>query len=359
MVPHYGPQNGRSSRAEVLSLGCKKYTEDSTYSSMSTSSRGDGSSSVYSEHSLDIPVTNRKLDNIYGQVSLSVTYRERENQRTGQLIIYLKEAQELPSRLYGGIIDPYLIVQIYKNRGRKRSTKDLYVPIFEYRTSTKRKSQHPLFNETVVVNIPKSELEESLVKVSVFDDEKIVNDTNLGEISVPIRNLHLTDHSGEQIHVLDLLEPKQSNGEILFGLSFLPTVERLTFTIVKANSLRVVSDSVVNFAPYIRILLFHNGKFHKKRKTTCRYGSDCPSYNESLTFDLPSSEMENVMFVLIVTHRNNTPSNQTPSKLIDYNRDHHVGKVVIGPRASGSTFCHWLAMKQSLRKQVTQWHTLN
>ncbi|XP_076370146.1 synaptotagmin-5-like [Tachypleus tridentatus] len=359
MVPHYGSQNGRSSDDELLGLGSKKYTEKSTYSSMSTSSRGDDTLSFYSKCSSDISVANRNVDNTCGQVSLSVTYRERENETTGQLIIYLKEAQALPPRLYGGIIDPYLVVQLFENRGRKRSKRGFFVPIFEYRTSTKRKSQHPLFEETVVVTIPKAKLEDSIVKIAVFDDEKIMNDTNLGEISVPIGNLHLADHSGEQIHVLDLLEPQQGNGEILFGLSFLPTVERLTFTIVKGNNLRVVSDSMENFAPYIRILLFHNGKLYKKRKTTCRYGSDCPSYNESLTFDLPSSEIENVMFVLIVTHRKITSSRETSSRLTDFNREHHVGKVVIGPRASGSAFCHWLAMKQSLRKQVTQWHTLN
>ncbi|XP_076324031.1 synaptotagmin-A-like [Tachypleus tridentatus] len=334
----------------------RKYTEDSTYSSMSGSSRGDGTISLYSELSFDIPLTNEDMEASYGQVVFSIVYKQQQNRSEGQLILYLKEAQDLPSRIYGGIIDPYLLVQIIKDRGHKRRTKGRSFPYYEFRSGTKRKSQHPLFRETVIVNMLSSQLKDYILRIAVVDEEKIVNDTVLGEISIPLQEFHLEEN---HVHVLDLLEPKQDNGEILFGLSYLPTAERLTFTIVKGSNLRVVTDDLETFAPYVRVLLFHNGKMLKKRKTSSRLGSECPSYNESLTFDLPLLEMENVMFIVAVSHRDTTLNYKNSSSPKSIKRDKHVGKIVIGPRARGSAFYHWLAMKQSPRKQVTQWHTIH
>ncbi|XP_022244531.1 synaptotagmin-1-like isoform X2 [Limulus polyphemus] len=357
VAPHYGLQSNRSSRVTSESIaGRKKYTEDSTYSSMSASSRGDGTISLYSELSLDIPIPNEDMEANYGQVVFSVVYRQQQNQNEGQLILYLKEAQDLPSRIYGGIIDPYLLVQIIKDRGHKRRIKGRSVPYYEFRSSTKRKSQHPLFRETVIVNMLSSQLKDYVLRIAVVDEEKIVNDTILGEISIPLREFHLEEN---HVHVLDLLEPKQDNGDILFGLSYLPTAERLTFTVVKGNNFRVVTDDVDTFAPYVRVLLFHNGKMLKKRKTSSRLGTECPSYNESLTFDVPLLEMENVMFIVAVSHRDTTLNYKHSTSPKPVKRDKHVGKVVIGPHARGSAFHHWLAMKKSPRKQVTQWHTIH
>lgn len=42
----------------------------------------------------------------------------------------------------------------------------------------------------------------------------------------------------------------QENGEILFGLSYLPTAERLSFSLTKAHNLKVPTDELENFGMY-------------------------------------------------------------------------------------------------------------
>lgn len=116
----------------------RKHREDSTYSSMSTSSRGDASISTYSEASVDMPTVDGEEIN-YGQVSFSLHYNTVDKEGVGQLIIVLKEAQDLPPRLYGGTCDPYLTVQIYRSKGRRRWSKNSLVSLYEFKTTTKKK----------------------------------------------------------------------------------------------------------------------------------------------------------------------------------------------------------------------------
>lgn len=336
----------------------RKHREDSTYSSMSTSSRGDASISTYSEASVDMPTVDGEEIN-YGQVSFSLHYNTVDKEGVGQLIIVLKEAQDLPPRLYGGTCDPYLTVQIYRSKGRRRWSKNSLVSLYEFKTTTKKKTQHPLFKERFAMDIMKNDIKDCWIKISVFDEEKLANDTELGQVIVNLADL---ENSKEQTHTIDLAEPKQDNGEILFGLSYLPTAERLTFNVIKANNLHLVTEDQESFTPYVRIILLHNGKLLKKRKTLVKPGTLFPIYNESLTFDIPPSQLDHVAFIIVVTHRDpqdgSISSPESPTSPNSTKKNRYIGKVVIGSCVRGSALHHWNAMKQSPRKQVTQWHTL-
>lgn len=111
----------------------------------------------------------------------------------------------------------------------------------------------------------------------------------------------------------------------------------------------------------MRVLLFHSGKLRKKKKTAAQHATLCPVYNESLTFDVPQSELDNVVFLVVVSHRDpaqTVSSPDSPTTPVAGAPQQHVGKVVVGACGRGSVLHHWNAMKQSPRKQVTQWHTL-
>ncbi|XP_076333486.1 synaptotagmin-5-like [Tachypleus tridentatus] len=365
-APHYSIKAGKLPfTPEVVHNGTvkKHNTDDSNYGSMSSNSKGDATVSLYSEPSLDMSTFIGEEATNYGHIIFAVRYKVMEDRVGGQLVLTVKEVQELFSRAYGGSCDPYVVVQIFKEKGWRRTSKRHYLPLYEFRTKTWKKTQHPLFRESFAAELSKAELKDCTLRFCVFDDDRFANDTNLGEITIPLRELNMAMNGEEVLHSLDLKHSKDDNGEILFGLSYLPTAERLTFNIVKANNLHSITEDIESFAPYVRVLLIHNGKLLKKKKTSSRPGTTCPSFNESLTFDIPSTEIENIVFLIVVSHRDpqdgsvsSPESPTTPSG--STKRDRHVGKVFIGSCIRGSALHHWLAMKHAPRKQVTQWHTL-
>ncbi|XP_035210283.1 synaptotagmin-A-like [Stegodyphus dumicola] len=348
---HGGGKNGRK-------------REDSTYSSMSSSSQGNATVSNYSEPSIDAPISDNEQDVNYGQVTFSVWCRMPDGANLGELIVVLKEAQDLPPRSYGGTCDPYLILQLFRDKGRKRWSKSSSSMLYEFRTTSKKKTQHPIFKETFIMEVSKSDLREDSLKISVFDDEKYANDSELGEVTIPLRELPFSRNGEENITTLNFLEPRKENGDILFGLSYLPTAERLTFNLVKAHNLRITADNIETFAPFIRVLLMQNGKLLKKKKTTSRHSTTNPVFNESLTFDVPPAQLDHVIFLIVASHRDpqdeslSSPDSPTsPPNSSGARKSRHIGKVVIGSSVKGLALNHWKAMKQSPRKQVTQWHT--
>lgn len=109
----------------------------------------------------------------------------------------------------------------------------------------------------------------------------------------------------------------------------------------------------------------HNGKLLKKKKTTSRPGAASPVFNETLTFDVPPTQLDHVIFLVVVSHRDPSDENvsspdspTSPPNNSGAKKSRHIGKVVIGSSVKGTALNHWKAMKQSPRKQVTQWHTL-
>ncbi|UYV80366.1 hypothetical protein LAZ67_18002702 [Cordylochernes scorpioides] len=384
---------------EAVPPAPRKHREDSTYSSMSTSSRGDGSVSAHEVHDshgvyqsevpLDTPPASNEPDINYGQITFSATYREPESS-PGELVLVIKdfgprtissqyslnlptnqgplryevdtgnrakEAQDLPPRLYGGACDPYIAVSVGKDRGRKRWSRGAST-LYEFRTTTKRRTQHPLFKETFLMELGRQDLKDCRLRVSAFDDERLANDTELGQLSSPLRDLDIGPEPS--IFTLDFGEPKQERGELLFGMSYLPTAERLTFSIVKANNLKPVTETVEAFAPCVRILLLLHGKLVKKKKTSSKLGTTCPVYNETLTFDIPPSQLDNVTLVLVASHREPAApaSPDSPTSPPNGKKARHVGKVVVGAHSRGIASHHWNVMRQTPRKLVTQWHTL-
>ncbi|XP_075530409.1 synaptotagmin-1-like isoform X3 [Dermacentor variabilis] len=372
---------------------------DSTYSSMSTaSSRGEAS--VYrqqrtgfracngcsqSDNSADVAGSVEGQDDappMLGKVTIllrfqaaSPTVSTTQGFPPGKLFVTIREAQNLPPKPHGVVCDPYISCKVIKGRIKKprRGSTGLRRPsciglgssghcLGQYQTQTKRKTQSPLYNETFSLDLARGELKDSSLYLALFDMDKCSNDTEVGEVIVPLKEVDkLVEDPSEHMLELELKEPKQYKGEILFGLSYLPTAERLTFTIMKASNLTSPMNNLESFYPCVRVLLFHSGKLRKKKKTASQHATLCPVYNESLTFDVPQAELDNVVFLVVVSHRDpaqTVSSPDSPTTPVAGAPQQHVGKVVVGACGRGSVLHHWNAMKQSPRKQVTQWHTL-
>lgn len=108
-----------------------------------------------------------------------------------------------------------------------------------------------------------------------------------------------------------------------------------------------------------------NGKLLKKKKTSSRQATTSPVFNEMLTFDVPPAQLDHIVFLVVASHRDpqdqsisSPDSPTTPPNNSGVRKSRHIGKVVIGSSVKGLALNHWKAMKQSPRKQVTQWHIL-
>lgn len=379
-----GATGGVGGSIVLLPFVRSRAARDSTYSSMSTaSSRGEAS--VYSDNSGDVVGSVEGLEEappMLGKVTIllrfqasSPTVSSSQGFPAGKLFVTIREAQNLPQKPQGVVCDPYITCKVIKGRIKKprRGSAGLRRPscislgstghcLGQYQTQTKRKTQSPLYNETFSLDLAGGELKDSSLYLALYDMDKCSNDTEVGEVIVPLKEVDkLVEDPSEHMLELELKEPKQYKGEILFGLSYLPTAERLTFTIMKASNLTSPMNNLESFYPCVRVLLFHSGKLRKKKKTAAQHATLCPVYNESLTFDVPQTELDNVVFLVVVSHRDpaqTVSSPESPTTPVAGAPQQHVGKVVVGACGRGSVLHHWNAMKQSPRKQVTQWHTL-
>lgn len=84
------------------------------------------------------------------------------------------------------------------------------------------------------------------------------------------------------------------------------------------------------------------GKRLKKKKTSVMKNTLHPVYNESMLFDIPQDQIEQVDMVV---------------KVIDYDRvgsNELIGCIGIGPSFNGVGRDHWYRMLENPRKPITQ-----
>lgn len=129
----------------------------------------------------------------------------------------LQEAEYLPPRSYGGACDPYLILQLFRDKGRKRWSKSNSSTLYEFRTSSKKKSQHPIFKERFVMEVSRADLREDSIRISVYDDEKYANDSQLGEMTIPLRELNFGRNGEENTTTLEFQEPRKVSHKPFFN----------------------------------------------------------------------------------------------------------------------------------------------
>jgi hypothetical protein len=90
------------------------------------------------------------------------------------------------------------------------------------------------------------------------------------------------------------------------------------------------------------VTLVSRGKRIKKKKTSVMKNTLHPVYNESMLFDIPQDQVEQVDMVV---------------KVIDYDRvgsNELIGCIGIGPSFSGIGRDHWYRMLENPRKPMTQ-----
>uniref|UniRef100_A0A0P4WAH9 C2 domain-containing protein n=1 Tax=Scylla olivacea TaxID=85551 RepID=A0A0P4WAH9_SCYOL len=390
---HISPQHGiQESHTLLGSLSSKR---DSTYSSMSEySGRTSPTNSCRSSvgDSVGSGVGSPVGGEAQGHLSFGLQYVVTSPEAaTGKLIITVLEAKSLAGREYlGNTCDPYVKVVVWRERRSLRKKKS--PPLHVFRTRTVRHTQDPVYHQSFVMEVTKADLKELVVKLVAMDSDKWASPTTVGEVTQPLRDIkNLASLDQRTTLNYFLAPPKLELGEVLFGLSYLPTAQRLSVSVIKAQNLKYcnVVDDLSDFCPYIRVLLISGtGRVLKKKKTTWRSASASPIWNETLIFDLAQNQVEHVTFLLVLCTRPQqlmststpgdpslqssetvpheyltplAPPDPSASPILDHpkKQDRYLGKLALGCHVkSEEQRQHWLAVIGSPRKVVSQWHAL-
>jgi len=296
-----------SERADALA---GRLRTDSTYSSMSsstdTSSVRSAAASVSSSslpESLSPPPQEKPGLPALSFSLLATTIPESP---TVKLAIAVESATDLPARDYGAHCDPWVSVTIIRDRKSLRRRPP--VPLAGFRTKTIRHAHNPFYSQTFVADVQREDLKDVCVRFCVIDQDRHCGPVEIGSTSVTLKEAKQTGPDPDKFSSSQILNPpKKDCGQIHFGLSYLPTAQRLSFNIAKATNLKPEKDDkneddTTN--PYVRILMFNgSGRLVKKKKTTVKVNTREPVFNETLNFEVAAGQLDAARFLLTLCSR--------------------------------------------------------
>ncbi|XP_017552954.1 synaptotagmin Va isoform X1 [Pygocentrus nattereri] len=271
-----------------------------------------------------------KEQEFFGKLEYTLDYNFTDN----QLIVGVLQAQDLPAMDIGGTSDPYVKVYMLPDKKKK------------FETKVQRKNLCPVFNETFIFKIPFNDLAGQTLVLQVFDFDRFGKHDVIGEIKIPMNSIDL----GQPIHEWkDLVggekEEQEKLGDICISLRYVPTSGKLTVCVMEAKNLKKMDVGGLS-DPFVKVVLQHNGKRLKKKKTTVKQNTLNPYFNESFSFEIPFAQIQKIQVLITVYDYDKLGSNDA------------IGKCWIGYGASGVGLRHWSDMLANPRRPVAQWHTL-
>lgn len=321
---------------------------------------------------IDKQKNDKKVKEFPTELTISLQYLPPcDNIITGKLIIGIEALSGLPPKQYNGTLEPYVALNIMKQSWSHRKRQKLH----SFRTRSIRHTASPIYKETfAIANVKQQEAKEWILDITAYDHDRYANHTELSSLKISLKDMKNIFYSPE-IHLFNYrMKPSyQEFGNILLAIKYLPTAERLTITIIKLRNVKFTSvvSNINKFNPYVRVLMLNGktGKKIKKRKTKFLRAVMQPEFNETLTFDLPITQLDMVQFLIVLCNKI-LPEGST--NIVDHTSDSEdsvssfrnsanisIGKVALGKGVRGSTErLHWFSVLQNPRKSVNVWHTL-
>lgn len=266
----------------------------------------------------------------FGKLEFTLDYSFTDN----QLVVGILQAQDLAAMDMGGTSDPYVKVYMLPDKKKK------------FETKVQRKNLCPVFNETFSFKIAYNDLGGQTLVLQVFDFDRFGKHDVIGEVKIPMNSVDL----GQPLHEWrDLVggekEEQEKLGDICISLRYVPTAGKLTVNVMEAKNLKKMDVGGLS-DPFVKVVLQHNGKRLKKKKTSVKQNTLNPYFNESFSFEIPFSQIQKVQVLITVYDYDKLGSNDA------------IGKCFIGFGATGVGLRHWSDMLANPRRPVAQWHTL-
>ncbi|XP_013782893.1 synaptotagmin-5-like isoform X2 [Limulus polyphemus] len=270
-------------------------------------------------------------NNSQGSLQFSVSY----NTQFSLLCVRLIQIRDLIPRDFSGTADPYAKVWLLPDIRDVR------------KSSVRRKTLNPHFEEDFVFDVPPAELRERTLEILIYDYDQYSRHVCMGKVQLPLDRIEFTEKTTlwKGITICEAADDQPDLGDLMFSLGYLPSAERLTVVILKARNLVSADERKKISDPYVKVSLHHGGKRYKKKKTTTQRGTLNPIFNEALTFNVTREMLRSATLEFSVMNDNILSQKE------------NLGSVVIGPHSKGDEAAHFRDMIVS-RSAVAMWHSL-
>ncbi|XP_064629150.1 synaptotagmin-6-like isoform X2 [Lineus longissimus] len=256
---------------------------------------------------------------------------------TSDLVVHVIEAQDLPPVDTAGLSDPYVKLVLSPEIDTKLR-----------QTSLKRRTINPVFDEYFKFPVTFEDLADRTISFFIYNYDKFSRHDVIGCVSLDLAQVDVSTSLEIWSDVQKHEQTESDLGELLVSLSYLPSAERLTVVIMKAQDLKMAEMATASSSsdPFVRVSLSVNGKKIKKKKTAVRKNTRNPVWNEALVFNVPAEMLPRVALEIAV---------------MDYDLLGHnelVGMCVISQEGLSAGAKHWTDMTGNFRKAIAMWHSL-
>jgi len=289
--------NEKTDHSILSRLSSSRSRTDSTYSSMSSGRTSPSSSCPPEEVS-----RKSKLSLSPPALSFSLLASISPDSSLAKLVIAVESATDLPGRDYGAHCDPWVSVTVLKDRRSLRRRPPL--PLAFFRTKTIRHAHNPFYSQTFVTDIERKEMKDISLLFTVMDQDRHCGAVEMGHTTITLKEAEQLVEDPVKFSTSQIIKQRKKDcGEILFGLSYLPTAQRLSFSLIKLTNIKVeVEEESLN--PYLKIMMFtQSGRLVKKKKTTVKIATKDPVFNETINFEVSPGQLEDSRFLIILCNR--------------------------------------------------------
>ncbi|XP_046889380.1 synaptotagmin-5 isoform X2 [Hypomesus transpacificus] len=283
-------------------------------------------------------------ENVEREAQGSLTFSLYHDHVQSQLVVTVLQASGLQPRAPNQRLHPFVGVRLLW-AGPVEEGRSLQRVQGEWQSRVVKDSLSPSFGDQFIHTLePEKELARHTVRLEVKDYDSFSREESLGEVRVPLGQLHMTSYPLELLK--DLHTPqKDLVGEVLLSLRFLPTCQRLEVGLLKIRTLPPHTHT--QKALHARVSVQCNQvQLHHQKSSYQRY-TEVTIFNQVLPFSLPETDIHQCSIMLSVYH--SLAGRKSTRRLI--------GQTSLG---KGGAFedQHWSLMMRSVRQPIAQWHQL-